>query len=306
MQEKILILVSNEKDWVPKEMAATGLVDVMQVYRPLGYWEQRLRTLHYHIGFSKEYWYGLWKKTVKNYDKIVLFDAFLGSDVVEYIENIAPKARLIVFYRNPWFNNYHLREQERKKCEVWSFDQADCKKYGLKFNCQFYFYSVVKQKVDPIYTSDVFFVGKDKHRLKLLLDIKRELQQNNLQMYLYVVGERNINYSDEEKALLRHEQMLYKEVLKYNKNTGCLLELMQKNQQGFTLRTVEAMFFNKKLITDNVYLKQCDFYNPRNIYVLGQEKRSMIEFLKDQQPADWNPEVVKRYSFESWLANFDK
>lgn len=306
MQEKILILVSKENDWLPREMKATGLVDVAQVYHPIGYWGQRLRTLHYHTSFSKDCWYGPWKKTIKNYDKVILFDAFLDSDVAEYIEKVAPKTRLIIFYLNPWFNNYYVSTAARKRCEVWSFDKEDCKKHGLKYNCQFYLSSSVKQKDDPAYSSDLFFVGKDKHRLKLLLNIQNELRKNNLKMCLYVVGERNITYSDKEKTILHHRYMLYSEVLKYNKNAGCLLELMQENQQGFTLRTVEAMFFNKKLVTNNAFLKQYDFYDARNIYILGQDDRNLIEFLKSEQKAAWNPEIVRKYSFENWLANFDR
>jgi len=303
---KTLILVDNDKEWLSEGMAATGLVDVARVYRPVSYWGRRLRTLHYHTKLAKEYWYADWTATIQNYERVILFDVFLDSDVAEYIENKAPHARLIIFYRNPWFNNYYVSAEARKKCEVWSFDQEDCKKYGLKYNPQFYLYSLLNQKEDPRYASDVFFVGKDKNRLPLLLEIKDRLEAQALKMQLYVVGERNVHYNKSAAAFIHGDLLAYEEVLKYTKNTKCLLELMQENQQGFTLRTVEAMFFNKKLITNNAYLKQCDFYEACNIYVLGQEQRDLATFLQDKEGASWSPEIMKKHSFEQWLANFDQ
>ena len=66
------------------------------------------------------------------------------------------------------------------------------------------------------------------------------------------------------------------------------------------------MFFNKKLVTNNAYLKSCAFYDPRNIFILGQDQRTLATFLKEEPPAAWAQEVVATYSFEHWLQNFDK
>ena len=303
---KTLILVDAENDWLSRGMAATGLADVAQVYKEISYLEKRLRTLHYHTKLAKTCWYGAWKDTVERYDTVILFDVFLDSDVAEYIEQKAPQARLIVFYRNPWYNNYYVSKEARKKCEIWSFDKEDCKKYGLRHNHQFYLREAVKQTVDDAYASDVFFVGKDKGRISLLEKIQGEVTHMGLKPVFYIVPERHGQYTPAQQKLLHQEHLSYLEVLKYNKNTHCLLELMQENQQGFTLRTVEAMFFNKKLVTNNAYLKSCAFYDPRNIFILGQDQRTLATFLKEEPPAAWAQEVVAAYSFEHWLQNFDK
>lgn len=305
MLGKVLILVDEEKDWLSQKMKETGLVDIAQVYRKITYAQKWLRTLHYHTSLPKTCWYGTWQHQVADYDTVILFDVFLDSDVAEYIEKAAPRARLIVFYRNPWYNNYYVKGEARKKCEIWSFDQDDCQKYGLKFNHQFYFYAAADQPVEAAYASDLFFVGKDKERLPLLRKMQDELTKAGVNVRMYVVGERK-KYTPEEQAFLHKEHLSYPEVLKYNKNTNCLLELMQENQAGFTLRTVEAMFFNKKLVTNNPYLAQCSFYHPRNIYVLGRDPRSLTDFLLKEPAAAWDPQVVQSYSFEHWLKNFEK
>jgi hypothetical protein len=305
MLGKVLIIKDEDNDWLAKMIKATGLVDVAQAYKEITHVQQRLRTLHYHFPGSKARWYGNWTKIIQNYDTIILFDAFLATDLPEYIEEHAPQARLIVYYRNPWYNNYYLSDEARKKCEIWSFDQEDCKQHDLKYNRQFYFYQAAQQKEDPQYASEVFFIGKDKGRLNFLRDLDNKLKAAAIDAKIYVVPERVIKYNTEDKKFLFNSRIPYDEVLKYNKNTRCLVEVLQKYQEGLTMRVVEAMFFGKKLLTNNQQIDTYDFYDPKNIYIIGKDKRDLIEFVRDKTPAQWDKKIVAQYSFETWLKNFD-
>ena len=48
-----------------------------------------------------------------------------------------------------------------------------------------------------------------------------------------------------------------------------LLDVVQKGQSGLTLRFMEGLLFNKKVVTTNVHIKENkDFGNNSNIYVL--------------------------------------
>jgi hypothetical protein len=304
MLGKILIIKNGDDDWTAKLMRATGRVDVAAAYKQISHVQQRLRTLHYHFPGNKARWYGSWTETIKNYDTIILFDSFLATDLPEYIEEHAPQARLIVYYYNPWFNNYYLSEKARQKCEIWSFDKADCKEHHLQYNHQFYFYQAAEQPLDTRYASDVFFVGKDKGRLKFLQDLAKRFTGTKIAAKIFVVPDR-ISYDAETKKFLHPEPIPYEEVLKYNKNTSCLLEVVQEYQEGLTMRVVEAMFFGKKLITTNKRIAEYDFYDPRNVYIIGLDKRKLEDFVLDKTTAQWKKEIVHRYSFEDWLHNFD-
>lgn len=303
MAKKILILL-GKIDWLGKTMKQTGLVDVDTVYHPVSYFKKRLRTLDYHTSRSKVHWYNSWKDQLNQYAVIILFDSFLGSDVAEYIEENAPHIRLIVFYFNPWFNNYYLSDEARKKCEIWSFDKKDCKKYNLKYNHQFYFYSLQNQGIDDTYSSDLFFIGNDKGRLHQLMKLNKMLEESHLQPLFYVVPDKHIKYNNIEKNFLRREGMPYEAVLKYVKNTNCLLEIVQQHQEGLTLRMMEAMFFNKKIITNNKEVQEYDFYDEKNIYIIDNDSRNITEFITKRVETMWNRNTVQKYSFENWLSNF--
>lgn len=309
---KTLVLTADSTDWTSRQMMLTGLVTVDRIYRPVTKLQKKLRSLHYHLNGDKSFWYADWKMRIKEYNTVILYDSFLGSDVAEFIEKEAPETRLIVFYANPWFNNYYLSDEARRKCEIWSFDLDDCKKYGLKYNHNFFFYNpVLETKTNPNYASDVFFVGKDKRRLQVLMKLETEIRQEGLKPFFYVKGERRdvfgkkIKYTSQEKAFVQKSNLTYESVLEYNKVTKCILEIMQPGQTGVTLRTVEAMFFNKKLITDNLAIMQYDFYSPKNIYILNHESRKLSDFIQDNEFSGWDPKFIKSYSFEHWLQVFN-
>jgi hypothetical protein len=118
------------------------------------------------------------------------------------------------------------------------------------------------------------------------------------------VGNNRTSYTEEETKFLKPHSLPYEKSLPYVKNTKCLLEIVQTHQEGLTLRMMEAMFFNKKIVTNNQNIKNYDFYDTRNIYILNDDSRSLVEFVLGDDKAEWNQSFVEAYSFEHWLHNF--
>ena len=82
------------------------------------------------------------------------------------------------------------------------------------------------------------------------------------------------------------------------------MELQEQGQTGLTLRAMEALFFQKKLLTDNQEVLNCDFYRQENIFVWGQDDECRLaDFL--QVPYQKIPEeTVSQYTWEAWLDRF--
>ena len=51
-----------------------------------------------------------------------------------------------------------------------------------------------------------------------------------------------------------------------------MLEIVTKGQTGITLRTVEAICFNKKLLTNNSMIKNMPFYDSRYMKLISEMK----------------------------------
>ena len=91
-----------------------------------------------------------------------------------------------------------------------------------------------------------------------------------------------------------------------------ILELTKKNQAGLTLRALEALFYEKKLITDNENIKEYDFYDSNNIFILKQDeelsakkKKELEDFLRKDFKIV-SKEVKKQYTIENWLEKLIK
>ena len=72
------------------------------------------------------------------------------------------------------------------------------------------------------------------------------------------------------------------------------------------MRVMEAIFFDKKLLSTNIALKKADFYNPNNIMIINLEKTSSEELKKFfERPMETYSEKIKDYySFEKWIERF--
>ena len=96
--------------------------------------------------------------------------------------------------------------------------------------------------------------------------------------------------------------MLYNEVVENIKHTRAILDLTKQTQYGLTLRPMEAIFFQKKLITNNENIVKYDFYNPKNILIYNNN--TTCEEIREFLESEYEPiktSIIEFYKFENWL-----
>ena len=81
------------------------------------------------------------------------------------------------------------------------------------------------------------------------------------------------------------------------------MEINKEGQSGLTLRALEALFYKKKLITNNISIMNEMVYNKKNIYIIGVDNnKSVKEFLSEPYFILENyDDLVSYYSFDSWI-----
>lgn len=299
-------------DWLGLSMQASGLVDVERLYKPRNKLTKPLFKLQYHTNMLYRYrhiWYGDWKNRLDQYRTIIIFDVFEDIDVIKYIQRHFPKIRIIVYYYNPIYNKILLNKIILTGVEIWSFDFSDCKEYGLLYNPQFYFQNIVfpdgfykDVKLNNNNKFDLIFVGKDKGRMPLLMKLNEYFKTRKVCFFMGVRPDRNIVYSKKCKQFLI-EPIPYKFYLRFLKNSSCVLDIVQKNQLGLTLRIMEALFYNKKVITNNTAIQNLKIYDKRNVYILGSDDRDLAKFIKSPVH-NWNRQIKGQYVFFKWINRF--
>ena len=145
---------------------------------------------------------------------------------------------------------------------VYTFDKANSEKYNLKFWQTPY--SSMKFKIENQY--DLYFCGVDTDREQI---IDRILQKKDINCRMDVVQvSGNQHYCDNRVEIYTVSDIRpYREVLERTLKANCILEIVRPGQVGFTLRTFEAVVYNKKLLTNNKNVKKFKFYNPEYMKV---------------------------------------
>ncbi|WP_121459815.1 hypothetical protein [Chryseobacterium defluvii] len=102
------------------------------------------------------------------------------------------------------------------------------------------------------------------------------------------------------------DRITFKENLERVKNSDVLLDFVDPLHDGLSIRFFEGMYYGKKVITDNIMVKNYDFYHSDNIFVVENDNYKNIEqFLK----TPYHPlpeEIIQQYSFSSWIKEIIK
>ena len=166
---------------------------------------------------------------------------------------------------------------------VFSFDEQNAREYGLK-----YIYSTFSipdyLKSDVKYKSSVFFFFFGADRELELNESLSYIAKNVKNSKFGIVGVKQEKY----KELIDYNKPIsYREELMYTYNTECIVEIVKKGQSGITLRTCEAIAFNKKLLTNNSNIKKYPFYNSKYISVFENTEDIDIDFIKKEILVDY-------------------
>lgn len=149
------------------------------------------------------------------------------------------------------------------------------------------------------YKSDVFFVGKDKGRLDTLIRLFDDFSKNGLICDFYICG------VDKKKQIypdrIHYNKFLsYKEVVSKTAMSKCVLNVLQNNSNGITLRDLESINMGKILITNNYYIKSTSLYDPKRVLFL--DKPIPFEYIKSYKNSKWNiKQPLSGYDYLLWI-----
>ena len=170
--------------------------------------------------------------------------------------------------------------------KVYSFDKPQCELYGMDYLNQFFPYGVddVKSLHSRIEESTgapkCFFLGRDKGRTAAIKSIAKQLRGLCCVADFYIVKDKNTKYFSEYHV---DEGFSYDKSIEMSTSSNFLLDIPQDGQAGITLRALESIFFNKKLITSNNEIKLQPFFRPENIHIIGKDNfNDLCEFIQSK------------------------
>ena len=263
-----------------------------------------------HLKFADEYrWYNDWRERVAEFDTIIIFDGIRSSKLLEFIKRNNPTARIILYYVNPFDENSRNAPHlfRRFTDEIYTFDRAAAAKHNLIFKPFFYEYereaNAAIAKNLPI-EYDALFFGADKGRLPTLLKLKATLDASGLTAKISVRADKRRRYSDREKKYLFNGWFDYIKIAEETAKSRAIIDITQHGQSGITLRPLEAVFMQKKLITDNADIVHYNFYNDKNIFLLGKDNIAGLPAFINSGFVPVDDAILKDYRQETWIEGF--
>lgn len=226
-----------------------------------------------HLPFKK-IWYNPQIKKIKA-KTIVLNDPLITPDLLKWIRELYPDARIILDYENRAYSTISPVEAKEYVTEMWSYALDDCEKYGMKYKT--YAIRGLKPITETEYKYDVTYVGRDKGRAGKILELEKQMNDMGIKTYFHICADRA--YFSKQKPFYK-PVLDYEEYLELFKSSKAILNIMPEGQRSVTQRDIEAVEYGIKCITNSKFIKETELYHPSRFFVLGDDALEKLpEFL---------------------------
>ncbi|MBQ8971721.1 MAG: hypothetical protein IJ074_01385 [Clostridia bacterium] len=175
--------------------------------------------------------------------------------------------------------------ESRRDCfdYAFTFDRKDAENYGMIYHPSSY--SMVAMEPDGEITEDAFYVGVSKGRAKLLAQIYDRLTKGGAAASFTING---MKRGEARCPGIRYnEWMEYSDVLRHIRACNCIVEVMDAAQEGVTLRTMEAICYNKKLLTNNPAMRESRYYSTGFIQVFEKPEDIDVDFVRRKEAVNY-------------------
>ncbi len=178
--------------------------------------------------------------------------------------------------------------------QVFSYDVDDCNRYN--FNHFWGLYGNTKHSLTN--NGTLMFAGAGKGREQLIEQIAELSYKNDLPVDITITSSRinkitSITYMS--------GRLCYSEVAKKISLCNCLLDLSSGEQSGVSIRTMEAIAYGKKLLTNNQKILEFPGYNDVQMQYFSSVDEIDWSWLKTKSSFENNMVNTVRYSVRSLI-----
>lgn len=272
------------------------------LFKPIPFFLRPIRSYCLSKNKGLNYWLCDIEKEIVGYDTILVFDSPQMDEVCRRIDSSKQNIiRKILFFWNPMiFYDKEILKRIGTNWELWTFDPDDAKEYHMKYGGQFLYDSYLPTIKEKRKETDLFFIGQDKGRFEFLRRFEKECKEL-LQLFPRFV------YVDKKKAIFSSKYnypVSYGEMLTIANKSKAILEINQSQQTGLTLRALEALFLEEKLVTNNDKIFNYKLSNYLDVFLLNDDIMSLKSFLS--LPSKKVTEaILAPYRFRNWLKRIE-
>jgi len=229
---------------------------------------------------------------------------------LQAIRTAFPRARLVFYTWDSLDNNRSGRLALASYDRCLTFDSQDAKSYGMNFRPLF-FTRGFERAARPSFEHDISFVGtvhSDRYTVVKRVDHVLDASARRF-WYLYLQARwmywARRGFTSDLRGAPRSDfsfDPIPKETVQnIFFSSRAVLDIEHPKQRGLTMRTIEAIGSQTKLVTTNAAVRDYDFFDPSNIHVIDRgDPKIPVDFLTtDHTPLP--SEIYERYKLSSWV-----
>lgn len=266
----------------------------------------------YKKNIQRKYYISKLKKKIKNADIIlVIRGSSITEDVMNYMKLEAPsQCKFCLYQWDSVQNNPEIKKIHHMFDIVSTFDLNDARKYKWKYRPLFFIPEILNNKDKTI---DVFFIASlHSKRVEILNEVKEITKKNGLSVRTFLFSKRLVFYKrkyinkKEEYCNSVNKDILFKpisvkESYSFYSDSKIVVDYTHPNQKGLTMRTIECLGNKCKLVTNNKYVREADFYNENNIFIYDENNFDIPKDFINKPYENIDKNIVDSYTIQKWI-----
>lgn len=182
------------------------------------------------------------------------------------------------------------------------FDNADMRKYtNLNLLPLTNFYYSDKRKSN-IAEYDFFYIGVGlDDRMRLINNIKEFVMANGLSIKAILTIPEFREEEITESVSFQHKGISLEENENLSTKAEVVIDFKIDYHTGASFRFFECLNREQKIITNNLEMKNYDFYHPDNIFITDFEDFAGLKEFIQKPYHKIDRKIVEKYSVENWL-----
>lgn len=221
------------------------------------------------------------------YPVLIVYECNLLAQNIRLLKGLKqgfPKLKMVLVVTNiigaAGSPDSHINEQRKVFDLIVTFSENDAEQYKLAHYEGMYSSLDIEgvRRKDDEYEYDLYFCGRDKGRIQCLVAVAENLRRNRVSFRFDIIGDigPKVEGFFYQNNLIQNEEMLRRA-----SRAKTVLEIMaDPSNKGSSLRPYEAFALGTKLLSNNRFLGEKPWFNPKQISIFEDHDKIDINFIR--------------------------
>ncbi|HHT7827036.1 TPA: capsular biosynthesis protein CpsH [Streptococcus suis] len=250
----------------------------------------------------------------ENFDYILIVKCDMTPiSSLKKMRSMYPNAKIILYLWDSIENIPSIESKFKYFDRLLTFDLEDSREHNqFLFRPLFFADEFIAHNPIRKYKYDLAFLGTiHSDRFKIIKKIDNFSKRYNLKSFYFCYLQSKFIYYfykltkpellGANKSFFSFEKMDSETISEIIAESEVIIDIEHPKQNGLTMRTIEMIGMQKKLLTTNKSIREYDFYNKENIYVIDRNVSELdINFFNTPYKAIAK-EIYSKYSLGQWV-----